>query len=326
MSKNKKGVTIINIVALIGFSLLAFFTFMGAMMFTSGNIGASAGIALGSVILLASALAAAIYCKKVDADFAKWKKIEITAIVLFFIIAIFPARYVMHFFDVMTQREELQKTADADAAKIRAMFSAYEDAERSALSITTTGLQNALGEPVDMATQAYMDEASIKTADDIESWMLQERNLLLGNRGADGATPYIIYHQNVDSIVGSWLNDVKAWDMLSVARQSRLPGELAPEIAESLTKRSHSGKLPVISFEDGVYVQKSANQTIDTTVPALEFEKRITYAGAINVLFLLLYIIIIMLIFLDYLMARRSEKTEIAQGGTIIDQEGVNRL
>lgn len=327
MTTEKKGrIGIGNIISLAGLALLGFFTFMGALMLTSGNLGAAAGIALATVIVMSLLLGAAVYCKKADTDFTRWKKVEIAALVVFVAAAVYPSRYVMHFFDVMSHKEELQKAAAADADNLRGMFRSYEEAERSALAVTTTGLQNAFGEESDINVRDYYEAAAIKNYEDIESWMLNERRLLLGDTGAEGMAPYLTYKHNADSLIAEWAADVKVWDVMAVGRQSKVPGELAPAIADNLTKRSQSGKLPVIVYNDGVYELSNANQTVTIGEPELVFEKSITTTGPLNVVNIIIYIVIIAMIAVQYMMTPRSEKTEIGDGQNIMEYDGVNRL
>lgn len=327
MTTEKKGrIGIGNIISLAGLALLGFFTFMGALMLTSGNLGAAAGIAVATVIVMSLLLGAAVYCKKADTDFTRWKKVEIAALVVFAAAAVYPARYVMHFFDVMSHKEELQKAAAADADNLRKMFRSYEEAERSALAVTTTGLQNAFGEESDINVRDYYEAAAIKNYEDIESWMLNERRLLLGDTGAEGMAPYLTYKHNADSLIAEWAADVKVWDVMAVGRQSKVPGELAPAIADNLTKRSQSGKLPVIVYNDGVYELSNANQTVTIGEPELVFEKSITTTGPLNVVNIIIYIVIIAMTAVQYMMTPRSEKTEIGDGQNIMEYDGVNRL
>lgn len=327
MTTEKKGrIGIGNIISLAGLALLGFFTFMGALMLTSGNLGAAAGIAVATVIVMSLLLGAAVYCKKADTDFTRWKKVEIAALVVFVAAAVYPARYVMHFFDVMSHKEELQKAAAADADNLRRMFRSYEEAERSALAVTTTGLQNAFGEESDINVKDYYEAATIKNYEDIESWMLNERRLLLGDTGAEGMAPYLSYKHNADSLITEWAADVKVWDVMAVGSQSKVPGELAPAIADNLTMRSQSGKLPVIVYNDGVYELSNANQTVTIGEPELVFEKSITTTGPLNVVNIIIYIVIIAMTSVQYMMTPRSEKTEIGDGQNIMEYDGVNRL
>lgn len=329
MSNNKSSrIGLGNIITLFGLALLGFFTFMGALMLTSGNMGAAIGIGLGAVVVLWLLLSAAIYSKKADTDFSKWRKIEIISIIVFLAAAIFPAKYVMHFFNIMEEKEQLQQASAADADALRNMFKAYENAEQSAIAVTTTGLQNAFQEDCDLNVREYYNAASIKNYEDIDSWMLNERRMLLGDTGADGIAPYTTYKNNVDSVITQWNGNIKAWDLMAIGRQSKVPGELAPDIVRDLNARSKAGKLPVINFnsDNGIYQIDNANQVVTINMPELKFEKMIAETGEIKVLNVLLYVVIIALIAMQYFLTPRSEKTEIGEGQSINNMEGVNRL
>lgn len=324
--KSSSRIGIGNIITLAGLALLGFFTFMGALMLTAGNMGASIGIGLGAVIVISLLLAAAVHCKKVENDFARWKKLEIGALVVFFVAAVFPSRYVMHFFDVMSSKEEIQKVAVADAESLRGMFREYEKAEQSALSITTTGLQASIDSEKDPNVADYFAQAAINSPEDIDTWILQERQLLLGNTGATGVAPYRTYKQNSDSIINLWAGDVKSWDLMSIGLQSKVLGELAPAIAEYLSDLSERGKLPVIVDDEGIYVFEKKNQTININEPTLKFEKKISTTGDLKVVSLVLYLVIVVLLLVQYIMTPRSAKTAIGNGQIITDKDGVNRL
>jgi hypothetical protein len=309
MKKSSK-ITFINFVALLGFALLGFFTFMGAMYFSSGAIGASIAIAVASVVVLAVVLAGAIYCKGVEDNFDKWKKIEIALVVVFFLCAIFPARYVIHCFEVLSNKEELQKAADSDVASITKLFESYEAFEYSAMATTQAGLENAIGQPVDNATAKYFTDAAIDSDADITTWMTTQRGLLTGSRGV-AEFSYTRFKDNVDSIVGNWHTNIRAFDAMFVASHINDMTSLAQQVADQLTQNSARGKLPVIEFDNGRYVISTPSQTTAIKAPQFQSVKIVNQFSGSNPLFYIIYIIIVMLIFLDYIMAYRSQKLDL---------------
>lgn len=307
--KRNSRITFINIVAIAGYALLGFATFMGAMFSTGGSIGASVAIALGSVIILALIISGACYAKRIDNEFAKWRKVEIALAVLFWIAAIFPAIYSSHFIKVVSSSGQLSEAAQNDANAIDKMFTDYESFERNALSITHIGLESALDQPCDEPLAAYFRASSINSADDIDSWIATQRGLLLGTEGVDGFS-YIDFREHVDSIVSEWLTAVKAPDLSFIAVHSGDIEAIAPEITRQLTETSAQAKLPGVEFDNGIYVARPLEQKQSFTAPELTYHQNIGSLSG-SILGYIVTFLILMLIFLDYIMAKRSNKMEI---------------
>lgn len=310
MSRQSSHITIINIVALLGFALLGFFTFLGAMFFSKGTIGTSIAIALGAVVISAAILYVAIKCKGAENNFAKWKKIEIAAVIVFWLFSLLPARYVIHAFEVMGQKQELLRAAENDVATVNRIFTDYETYHRNALATTRAGLENALGQPCDPQTTAYLDAAAILSNDAIDSWIGTQRSLLLGTRGTDGFS-YATFRQNVDSLSTQWLNKIKNWNILYLASHADEIETITPAVVEELSANSVRGKLPVIEFIDGVYSTTRPGQTLIIEAPSLGFGYAISQFGGTAILSYLLYLVIIVLIFLDYIFAYRSNRLDL---------------
>lgn len=325
MTKRKGKVTLINFIALLGFALLGFFTFMGAMFFSGGAIGTSLAIALGAVVITSLLLAGAIYCKGVESNFAKWRKVEIAMVILFWAFAVLPARYVVHCFEVLGQKEEMKKTAEADVKAIASIFDQYETFERNAIGVTRTGLENAIGQAADQAIADYLAQASITSPDDVTSWMATQRGVLIGERGVDGFS-YARFRQRVDSIASDWNDKVQAWDIMFIASHASDLQSVAPEVASELTANSRRGKLPVIEFVDGRYMMSLPVQFKTFEAPGLSFDKSIGDFDGSAILAYVIYLVIMLLIFLDYLMAYRSNRLDISNENSAKNLAGGNQL
>lgn len=307
--KRKSRITFINIVAIAGYALLGFATFMGAMFRSRGSIGVSLAIGLGSIILLSLIISGACYAKRVDNEFARWRKVEIALVALFWIVAIFPSMFSAHFVKVISSTSELSAAAQADAEKIGTLFSDYETFERNALSVTRIGLENALGQPCDEPLSAYYRSSSIADSEGIDSWIATQRGLLLGSEGVDGFS-YIDFRENVDSIVTEWLTAVEAPNFSFMATHSGDLDAIAPEVALQLTENSAHAKLPGVEFENGMYVARPLEQKQSFAAPVLGFSGMATSLSG-SVLGYAVSLLFLVLIFLDYVMTKRSNKIEI---------------
>ena len=307
--KKSSRISFINIVALLGYALAAFAVFMGAMLTTGGSIGAALAIALGSVVVLYLIIRGACYAKSADTDINRWKKVEIVLVVLFWLAAIFPSFYISHFVRVLGDGERIHAMAADDAGRISRLFSEYELFENNALSITRVGLETAIGQPMDQPLEAYMRSASISSPDDIDTWMNTQRGLLLGNTGVDGFS-YISFRENVDSVINNWLSAVNASDVMFMAVHGNDLDDLAPDVAERLTLTSSQAKLPGVEFINGVYSASPLEQKTVLTAPSMEFADSI-HALDGSVMGYVLAAVIMFLIFLNYIMTRRSGLTQL---------------
>lgn len=321
MAKNTR-ITFIGALSLLGLAAIGFFTFLGEMFFSSGSVGASLGIALAAVILPALILKCAVWCKEVDSDFAKWKKIEIAAVIAFWIVGLAPGLFVVHALEVVGQREQLARQATDDVNAVRSMFNDYERYERNALATTRTGLENALDQPVDEQTGVYMRQAAINSADGIDSWMTTQREMLLGSRGRDSFV-YSRYRNNTDSLTGRWLEHIKGGDIMYLATHASDIEALPPHIVTDLNDNSSRGKLPVIEFSDGRYIIVQDAQVMHVKQPQLKFAAGITTYHGTVILYYIIYLLMLTLVFSAYIFAHRSVKVDIqdfgkTQGGTVL--------
>lgn len=309
-ASNNRRITFINIIALIGYALLAFTSFMGAFTATNGSYGASIAISVGSVIVLFLIMAGAQYAKRQDTDLKKWKRTEIILIVAFWLVAIFPALYTSHFFKILSSSDSLYATAVDDVTSIKNMFDSYEQFEKNALDITQVGLETALGQPLDQPLADYFTNASISTLDDIEHWMLIQRGKVLGNEGVDGFS-YIDFHDNVYAELDNWLQSIGDADMMFMALHGRDIDDIAPEVASRLTITSSTAQLPGVEFTStGVYSAHPLEQSIEINKPDTNFSVAISGTSG-SLTGYLLALLMLMLIFLDYIMTRRSGRTEL---------------
>lgn len=307
--KKSSRISFINIIALLGYALAAFGVFMGALLTTGGSIGGALAIALGSVVVLALIMRGACYAKSADTDLSRWKKVEIVLAVLFWAAAVYPSFYISHFVKVLGDGERLHALAADDAGKISRLFSDYELFENNALSITRVGLETAISQPVDQPLGTYMQSSSIASAEDIDTWMNTQRGLLLGNNGVDGFS-YISFRENVDSVVNSWLSSVNASDVMFMAMHGDDLSLLAPEVADRLTLTSSQAKLPGVEFVNGVYSASPLEQKISLEAPEMEFTDSVRTLDG-SVAGYLAALLIMILIFLNYIMTRRSGLTEL---------------
>lgn len=322
--KSNSKVTFINIVALLGFALLAVTSFLGAQFLTKGSMGMSIGIALVVVLLPAIALYGAVKCKEVDNNFDRWKKIEIALVIVFWLTALPGIYYSLQCFSVVGSRARLSELAQADVKAVNDLFNSYERFETEALDLTRVSLENALGQPSDELVNAYMTSAAITTPDNIDTWLLTQRMLLLGSRGVDGFN-YISYKESVDSVATDWLNHISSSDIMYIANHAADLDVIAPDVAARLTENSANGKLPVFEFDNGTYRVTDHGKVTKLDAPQLSLGSAVANFAGINAMGVIFVIVVFGMIFLNYIFAHRSNKTGIGQttNGVI---EGGNTL
>lgn len=306
--KSKK-ITFVNILSLLGMAMLAFATFMGAMFTTGGSMGISISVAAVSVMLLWTIRAGAIYAKEVDTNFSKWKKVEISLAILFWIVALLPGVYSSHFISVLTRGDEIRTAAKADVENLDAMFANYENFERNAIANTRFGLENALGQPCDAPLSNYMRDASIRNIADIDSWIATQRGLLLGREGKDGFS-YLDFRTATDSVSHGWLDKISSGDYFYMATHAGDISGITEEVASRLTENSSLAKLPGVEFGNGLYSAHPIEQCTQITAAQTQFDELLggKTASAIGYLVTAL---MLLLIFSDYIFAHRSNKMQL---------------
>lgn len=319
MKQKSTRITFINIVSLFGLALLACSTFMGAMLCTRGSIGLSVGIAGGSALVIYLLMSGAIYAKGVETDFKRWHKVEILLAILFWVVSVVPAIFTSHFVSVISNGDELRRYVAADATGLRDVFNDYETFERNALSITRTGLESSIGQPVDIALREYMTDASINNDGDIDSWMLTQRGLLLGSSGVDGFS-YIDYKANVDSVISKWETEMSSLNPMTVSRHSGELADVATSVTECLANVSQQARLPHIEFNNGGYRIDRANMTFSPSDVMMQFDGKVSTLSG-SVFGYIIALVLLLLVFTDYIMAHRSGKNELTDH--LIDNNGV---
>lgn len=323
--KTGSQIKLIHVVSALGYALLGFTSFMGALFATGGSLGKSVAIALASIIVMFAIIKGAIDAKKADTDIVKWRRVEIALVILFWLVAIFPSVYSSHFFKTLGSTKKIHSQAVYDAGAVNGMFYEYETFENTALQNTKVSLNNALEDDRrDSQVQSYLDDADISDAQTASQWIDIQRDKLLGSHGEKGFS-YIRFRERTDSTVNDWLNHMTATDLMFIAQNSDMLQQISDTVASVLTRNSQQAKLPVFEYDDiqGRYVATTtgANQSIEISAPKTTVNEIVTNTSGSFVGYLATLIMVLM-IFLEYILSLRSKRTliqnynEISQDNT----------
>ncbi len=322
-NKQNKSVTIANIVSIVGLVLLLVFTYIGNSYMSGGEIGVDLFFSIIITAFAAFLLWLMIKAKGAENRVKMWKKVEYGTLGLYVLLAIPVSLFggINHFFAVNGNKEQIKTYAQNDLQKISRMFETYEDFERTALNATIAGLENAiaLNQVRDESLNEFMEENKISpTQEGVESFTKIQNSNLLGDGYKEQKDFYLKKISEIEESVNSW-------SMMTVPLKAKEIEEVAQKAGEELTKRSENAKLPNIGSDMfGRHTLTGENQsreyTVEGGIQGLEFRKALRQAEGFSPMAVVLVLLIHVLILFNYIMAYRTDKTDI--GGGLLAPDG----
>ena len=319
MAKKQKtgGLTIANLIAIVGIVLLLVFSYIGHSYLSGGELGWDIVISVGITAFTSLLLWFLIKAKGAENELSKWKKIEYATLAAYIVFAIPASLFggIMHFFVVNDNKDDIKHYAQADIQKINDLVSEYKDFESQAISKTGTGLRNVTGlnQIADVTLNQFMENNRIEhtrtSADNFET--IQRNNLV----GAGFEKYYMVIKQQEQEI----LNAVEGWSIMQIPGKAKLIEELAVSVEKELSKKSNEAKLPKIEYNNGVYTITEANQCknyeIDGGVNSFQFKRALQNATGFSITALLVVLLIHLLILFNYIVAYRTSTLGISKHG-----------
>lgn len=313
--KKNNGISIANLIAIIGCVVLLIFSFMGRSYLSGGEMVWSIIIAIGITIIAALLLWLLIKAKSAENEIAKWKVVEISVLVIYIVFAGATVFYsgITHFFVVNGNKDAIKTYAEADFDRIDSLFINYEEFEVKALTTTFSGLENAVDEGaiVDDDLDTFFEENSIEQSTyGVENFVEEiQRNGLLGDTYENLKEEYEKQRQEI-------MRDVKDWNTLFIPYKAHKIETLATDISAKLNQMSDEALLPKIEMnEDGEYTitQEDQSNTFDIEggVETLKFRKAIIESGGISLTAILITLLIHLLILFNYIVAYRTSTVGI---------------
>ena len=153
MSEKKNGISIANILAMLGLAGLGVLSFFG-LFFQSpdGNLTKPVLLAVAIVAGFSLLLIVMVRTKGANDNPDKWRFVEWGALLIYLVAAFFAAKPTLHFFYVVSEKENLQTMAKEEIAGIEQLYKAYDEWKDDALG-------NAIGQADNyMANPQYLSD------------------------------------------------------------------------------------------------------------------------------------------------------------------------
>ena len=321
--KESSGVSIANIITIIGLIAFGVVTYLGQLYLNDGDITSSLLWAIGFAVI-AGALsfgAAALKGKKIDAKLMII--IQIVLLIIYVGFAFLSSRATLKFFDVQGDKATLAAVASEDIAKIDSLFAYYELAETKFLNNTQTSFDNALThrDGCDDNVNNLLNTLLVTNKEQADQFMATTKSRILGNT----------YLSAKDSVQTKYITPcktaIRTWDVLKVPL---IPGDLnraCRGAKATIDLYTTQAQLPVFetvtqTFEDPktkahstkvVTTLKVNTQTFNQEAPQLRFGSMVKQAPKVTVLGVIVLVVLHLMILFTYLTASSNG---ISYGGS----------
>ncbi len=299
METNKNKISIANILALCGLAGIGVFTFFGGLLHSKdGTPGAAIIGAVVFVVALLFFLIFSIVAKGAKDNPDKWRYVEWACVVIYIVIAICFAKPFQRYFYVTTQKAELQRLANKEVAAIEDMYDSYNSQQKDFLDNAVNQIKNynasGQSQSSDIELSKYVRE---RVGKNVDSWASKAERIVKRTKDAE-----------LEEIK----KDIKAWSIMSLSdiaarleTKDREAWKSMEEHIKDFTENNHL--IPVINggsawgYSFGGYAEFDLG-----TSPTPLFAKALRETDGNTVLGWIIYVIINMLVLLNYIVAPRS--------------------
>jgi hypothetical protein len=305
MAQNKSnGISLANIIAVIGIVLLAVFIFLGYLY---------GGDVLGISILKAAAWAVGfslllfllIKAKTAETDTGKWKIIEGLLLVAYIVCAVLSSNRVARFATIYSTSDDLKAEATEDIGRIREAVALFKSNENAALTNTVTGLElAALGEStpelLDFADQNGFELNSQSISNFKAKWQDRIENVTDNEQNSYSDAWEDALTRNGDLI--------QSWSVMKIPEAANAMKDFAPQVTAKLEEISATLPFPVIykNEEDISEINKpheAGQYPIEATFADTFFNK-----SSYSVVGIILCVVLHAMVLFNYLIAYRTKR------------------
>lgn len=298
MEDNKKDkISIANILAIAALATIGVLTFFGSLLHS--NDGKPGGAIIWAVVIVAVLgflLFMSIKAKKAPDNPDKWKYVEWSSLALYAVAAILFSSSFNRFFYIVSEKENLQHSARADIKAIKDVRLAYESQQRTALNNAAEQLENYLASK--QSDSDALSEYASSISYDVSGWAKKAESIV---------------KLPIDKELKELEHRVEDWNMMdlpSLAIQIKNKVESThADLEEKINQYGERNKLiPVISGGGrSKYRLESQYYRFDLGEKAkAQFAPALQVANGSSLLGWFLYIILNLLVILNYLVTTRS--------------------
>lgn len=324
MSKNKKkgGVTLANIIAVVGLVLLMVFTYVGHSYKSGGETGMDILVAVAITAFAALLLWFLIKAKGAENQISLWKKVEIATLAAYILFAIPASLFsgIMQFFVVNSARDEAKQIAKSELNAVDSILIVYNDSVNNWIGKTRIGMENSLrpGQERDNSLSEYMRGLTQNGSDEFEETN-KKQYLINDSYNKNFYNEYNSERERIEQIVDDW-------KIFKLPQISKAIDSHAKKLCDALNKNIERANFPYI-VKDGStgkfkIVKKQNDNFRLQPKESSAFQERLSRPG-FSVMAIVLVLIIHLLILFNYIVAYRTHTVGV---GKYSSEDGANRL
>ena len=301
---NSGRISIANILALLGIAALGVTTFFGIYLNASEvKLGTAAILAVLFVIGLTVFIFLAVIAKQKDEESNKWKVVEISCILCYLALAILFSLPSRHFISILTQKTELQKNARQNIDEIRTMVDDYNKELKTHLNNATQQLHACedAGRYADSDLTTFWDN-NIK---DIEFWQ------------DDVEIDMRMEIASLDSLESA----INKWNLLKLPSLIKTIEDVEAQTRKAIAEKKeiYKDRIPSISGGSGtIYRMNGYVSWTNDTKRSADFTENLLKVNDNTVLGFVVYILLHLIVLLNYLVTPRAYGTRIKFGSSEI--------
>lgn len=319
MAKKNNGISIANIVAILGLVIFLVLSYLGQSYMSGGSMIWDILKSSGYTAVAAFLIWFLIKAKGAENDLKKWKILEYLVLVIYILYAVVSIQYsgVIHFFNVNDKKEQVKEFAREDIANVNKMYDEYEKFEYEKLDDIVAHLSN-------------MDMYNNYIPNDLQNF-IEDKTITIGDMSSINTyrddikkkiDEYKDYKKISDAEFKTILSQINSWSVLNIPATSQKIEKLSKEIAKRLTENSNnvSDYLPVIMVDDnGYYIDGSHKIEFSSEDLNLQYKKaisepvKLTEFENLSIIGFLSIIGIHLLILFNYIVAYRTKTLPVGR-------------
>lgn len=300
MSQEKKGkITIANILALIGLAGIGVVTFFGMQLHSSDGTPGTAIIgAIALVVGLGFLLMMSIKAKKADNNPDKWRYVEWTCWVVYVAVAAYFATPFQRFFYMTTEKSDLQAMARAEVQAIQEMYQSYEHQQKKYLTDAVEQLKNYNdSKQISMTYNGELAKYVKGVGTNVDSWESKAN---------------LIVKLQPDKELSDIAHEIEVWNIMNLSslalRLEKKDKEAWTSMETKIREFGEKNKLIPVIGGGGVqpyYFNGYAKFDLGTP-PQPKFAQALRASNGNTVLGWIVYVVLNLLVLLNYLTTSRS--------------------
>lgn len=299
MSQEKKGkITIANILALIGLAGIGVVTFFGMQLHSSDGTPGTAIIgAVALVVGLGFLLMMSIKAKKADNNPDKWRYVEWACWVVYVAVAAYFATPFQRFFYMTTEKSDLQAMARAEVQAIQEMYQSYEHQQKKYLTDAVEQLKNYNdSKQISMTYNGELAEYIKGVGTNVDSWESKAN---------------LIVKLQPDKELSDIAHEIEVWNIMNLSslalRLEKKDKEAWTSMETKIREFGENNKLiPVIGGGMQLYYFDGYAKFDLGTPPQPKFAQALRASNGNTVLGWIVYVVLNLLVLLNYLATSRS--------------------